>query len=86
MAPPAIASVLADELNDLAAEEPGPIASAEAAGPGFLNLRFADGALEVVDRAIREPPSWGRLAAALPARRRVGTSTSNSCPPTQRDR
>jgi arginyl-tRNA synthetase len=63
MAPPAIAAALADAL---AAQQSGaaasPIASAEVAGPGFLNLRFADAAVEaVVDAARADPGAWGRV-------------------------
>ncbi|HXG25902.1 MAG TPA: arginine--tRNA ligase [Candidatus Binatia bacterium] len=64
MAPPAIAAVLTEELAR-AADAAGPdrvIASAEAAGPGFVNLRLSDAALEsMIDRARRDPEEWGRL-------------------------
>ena len=64
MAPPAIAAALAaairPEVNGAAAV----VASAEAAGPGFVNLRFSDAAVEaVIDVIRREPASWGRVAA-----------------------
>ena len=40
-----------------------PIASAEAASPGFVNLRFGEAAVaSVIDRARREPATWGRVA------------------------
>src|SRR5205823_14928211 len=50
------------------------IASAEAAGPGFVNLRFSDAALEAIVDAIRaDPASWGRVVegAATGAGRNV---------------
>jgi arginyl-tRNA synthetase len=62
MAPAAIATALAESLSAIQARDPGsPIAAAEVAGPGFLNLRFADHAVEaIVDAARADPPSWGR--------------------------
>jgi arginyl-tRNA synthetase len=63
MAPMAIASALADAVAETIAADPGaPIVSAEAANPGFLNLRFSQGAVEaILDRARRDPASWGRV-------------------------
>ena len=69
MAPPAIAAALAEAITAEArtAEASGggsALASAEAAGPGFVNLRFADSALETTLDEIRlEPAAWGRVAA-----------------------
>ncbi len=65
MAPPAIAAVLAETINEARAKDPHlPVSSAEAAGPGFVNLRFADEALaSVVDAARAEPEAWGRSGA-----------------------
>ena len=60
LAPFAIAGAIAAELvaSDAAA---GLIASAEAAAPGFVNVRYADGVLEdVLDHARRDPEGWGR--------------------------
>ena len=73
MAPPAIAAVLAAALAERRSGDPGsPIATAEVAGPGFLNLRYTDAAIEaVVDAARADPDGWGRiprLADAGPAR------------------
>ena len=64
MAPPAIAAALAEAIAGEAAVDGGSaISSAEAAGPGFVNLRFSDAALEaVIDGIRREPASWGRVA------------------------
>ncbi|MCI0344109.1 MAG: hypothetical protein L0221_01515, partial [Chloroflexi bacterium] len=46
MRPPEIAAVLAAQLGAAAGRDgASPIASAEVAGPGFLNLRLADAAL-----------------------------------------
>jgi arginyl-tRNA synthetase len=70
MAPMAIASALVDALTDQISRDPQgvPIASAEAAAPGFLNLRLADHALETVIAAVNAAPdAWGRVA---PIRRR----------------
>jgi arginyl-tRNA synthetase len=70
MAPLAIASALVEALTSEIRRNPGgmPIASAEAAAPGFLNLRLADHALETVVEAINAAPeAWGRVA---PIRRR----------------
>ncbi|HZI39256.1 MAG TPA: hypothetical protein VFF24_13200, partial [Acidimicrobiia bacterium] len=45
----------------------GPVASAEAAAPGFVNLRLADRALEVAVAGILAAPStWGRVAPVRP--------------------
>ena len=65
MAPLAIASALAAEVAREAADTPGstPIATAEAAPPGFLNVRLADHALEsTVAQALADPKTWGRVA------------------------
>jgi arginyl-tRNA synthetase len=66
MAPLVIAEALRAAVTGLAAEDPAstPIASAEVAPPGFLNLRLADHALEAVVAGILEAPeAWGRVAA-----------------------
>jgi arginyl-tRNA synthetase len=64
MAPLAIAEALKSALG---AEDSAttPIASAEVAPPGFLNLRLADRTLEAVIAGIQlAPGSWGRVAAS----------------------
>ena len=69
MAPLAIATALAAELTHETAADPTstPIASAEVAPPGFLNLRLRDDALEAIIAAIlADPPAWGRVAATRP--------------------
>jgi arginyl-tRNA synthetase len=62
LVPPAIAAALAAELAAEIERDPAiGVASVETAGPGFLNLRFADAALEsTLDRARRDPDGWGR--------------------------
>ena len=64
MAPAAIAAALAAAIaEESAANGRSPIASAEAAGPGFVNLRFSDAALEdVIEGIRRDPAAWGRVA------------------------
>ncbi len=65
-APLAIASAIAEELVAEARADPGasPIETAEAAAPGFVNLRLSDRALEAVVAAVLADPSgWGRVAA-----------------------
>ncbi|MEO5704777.1 MAG: arginine--tRNA ligase [Candidatus Limnocylindrales bacterium] len=66
MAPLAIASALAEALAEIRAADPGSaIATAEAVAPGFLNLRLTDAAIEaIIDRARRDPGSWGRVRPA----------------------
>jgi arginyl-tRNA synthetase len=70
MAPPAIAAALAEAISKANAAAPdGPVASAEVAGPGFLNLRFGDAALEaMIDRVRQDPEAWGRVAVDQPTR------------------
>jgi arginyl-tRNA synthetase len=73
MSPPEIAAALAEAINEARANDPAlPVSSAEAAGPGFVNLRFADDALAaVIDRVRADPDAWGRVgteSAAAPPR------------------
>jgi arginyl-tRNA synthetase len=66
MPPLAIATALAAALTAEGVDDPGttPVASAEVAPPGFLNLRLRDDALESAIAAIlADPPAWGRVAA-----------------------
>jgi arginyl-tRNA synthetase len=69
MAPLAIASALASSLTQATSAGPGSvIAAAEAASPGFLNLRYADAAIEaLLDRARRDASTWGRASVAAGA-------------------
>jgi arginyl-tRNA synthetase len=66
MAPAAIAAALAGAMET----SPGqPIAVASVAGPGFINLRLADTALELALAGIRSNPGgWGRVPVARDAR------------------
>ena len=62
MAPPAIAGILADALATGAGS---PIREAFVAGPGFVNLRLTDAAIEGhLDAARAEPARWGRSGEA----------------------
>ena len=64
MAPLAIAAALAAEITG---DPTTPIATAEVAAPGFLNMRLADGALEsIVADLLADPSSWGRVAPVRP--------------------
>ena len=64
MAPLAIAAALAAELTG---DPTTPIATAEVAAPGFLNMRLADGALEsIIADLLADPSSWGRVAPVRP--------------------
>jgi len=67
--PLTIATALATELVREATDAPGatPVAAAEVAPPGFLNVRVADHALEaVIAAALATPDAWGRVAAIRP--------------------
>ncbi|MEX2011078.1 MAG: arginine--tRNA ligase [Chloroflexota bacterium] len=67
--PMAIATAIAAELSAEAQahDSESPIASAEVAAPGFINLRLADRALEAVVRSIlAEPAAWGQVAPVRP--------------------
>jgi len=63
MPPTAIAAALADALNAEARAEPDALVrEATTAGPGFVNLRLTDSALErVVARVLAKPAGWGRV-------------------------
>jgi arginyl-tRNA synthetase len=71
MAPTAIANAIVGAIEselgpsaNLPGAAPSPIASASVAGPGFINVRVTDEALEqVVARVLRDPGGWGRRAA-----------------------
>ena len=75
-APLEIAQVLAAEIGRDAEAGPGesPIASAEAAPPGFINLRLTERALEgTIGQVLAAPADWGRVRAdpAASGKRRV---------------
>jgi arginyl-tRNA synthetase len=65
MAPTAIAHVLVGALNAERSSNPSsPIVSATVAGPGFVNLRVTDGAIEaLIASVLADPAGWGRLPA-----------------------
>jgi arginyl-tRNA synthetase len=66
MAPATIAAALADAATaEITANPSSPIAGASVAGPGFLNLRVADPALErLLARVLTDPSGWGRGSSA----------------------
>jgi arginyl-tRNA synthetase len=66
-----IARAIATELEHEIATDPGsPIASAEVAPPGFVNVRLADRAIERgVAAILARPAEWGRLPRPAQARR-----------------
>ena len=69
MAPLAIANAIAAELEREIADDPGstPLAGAEVAPPGFINLRLADRALEtIIDGVLNAPGDWGRVEPVRP--------------------
>ena len=65
MAPPAIGAALADAIRaGIAAAPDGPLADVTVAGPGFVNLRLADAALErTIAGILAAPEAWGRRPA-----------------------
>jgi arginyl-tRNA synthetase len=65
MPPTAIAAALADALNAERSSEPDAlIREASTAGPGFVNVRLADSALErVVSQALAAAAGWGRVTS-----------------------
>jgi arginyl-tRNA synthetase len=69
-APLAIASALASALTEeLRAQPDSVVAAAEAASPGFLNLRYADTAIEaLLDRTRQDPATWGQATGAASGR------------------
>ena len=84
-APLGIARILAEELARPAAGVAGgasPIAAADAAAPGFLNLRLTDRALEgAIDGILADPASWGRVAPVRPRRVNVEFVSANPTGP-----
>jgi arginyl-tRNA synthetase len=80
--PLAIAQALAAALTSGSAAEPGLIATAEVARPGFLNLRLADTALEgIVAGILTAPGAWGRIPAVNPRRVNVEFVSANPTGP-----
>jgi arginyl-tRNA synthetase len=75
-----IAEVLAEQLRGTAGA--GLVATAEVAKPGFVNLRLADAAHEVVlARILEEPAAWGRIPAVNPRRVNVEFVSANPTGP-----
>jgi arginyl-tRNA synthetase len=64
MAPPVIGQALVSAIHELTAGDDGsPIASAEVAGPGFVNFRLSDAAISgQLEQARRAPARWGRVS------------------------
>jgi arginyl-tRNA synthetase len=83
-APLEIARAIAAELSREIAETPEatPIASVDVAPPGFINLHLSDAALDgVIATILREPTSWGRVAATRPRRINVEFVSANPTGP-----
>ena len=81
MAPPAIAAALVEAIAGEAGAPESVIASAEAAGPGFVNLRFSESAIEgVIDDIRRAPDAWGRVHGAAAAGRKVNVEFVSANP------
>jgi arginyl-tRNA synthetase len=75
--PREIAQLILDHL-----ELPDAVEGAELAGPGFLNFRLAQGALEMVLREVAHQASaWGRSAAPSPERVNVEFVSANPTGP-----
>jgi arginyl-tRNA synthetase len=61
MPPLAIAIALVEAIATTATDPASPIAAAEVAAPGFVNLRLSDGVLETtIDAVLAAPADWGR--------------------------
>jgi arginyl-tRNA synthetase len=83
-APLEIARILADEIGRESDVGPGhsPIATAEAAPPGFLNLRLTDRALEeTIGHVLAAPATWGRVRPIRPRRVNVEFVSANPTGP-----
>ena len=91
-APAQIATAIVDELRAEAKERLhggagslGPIADAEVAGPGFLNMRLRAGLLaDLLDAMIAAPDAWGHLTRAdtgVPTRVNVEFVSANPTGP-----
>ena len=83
-APLDIARALAEELAREAAESPAttPVGSVDVAAPGFVNVRYADGALEAaVERILAAPGGWGLVTEAAPRHVNVEFVSANPTGP-----
>jgi arginyl-tRNA synthetase len=81
-APMDIAKVIAAHVVTAAADPASPIVSVEVAPPGFLNVRVADGHLAALAaRILREPTTWGHVAAEHPEHINVEFVSANPTGP-----
>jgi arginyl-tRNA synthetase len=83
-APLEIAGILAEEIGreSDAGSGDSPIASAEAAPPGFVNLRLTDRALEeTIGHVLASPATWGRVRPIRPRRVNVEFVSANPTGP-----
>jgi arginyl-tRNA synthetase len=77
-----IAKAIAGHVVTTAADPDSPIASVEVAPPGFLNVRLSDQALAAATvRILRDPATWGRVAAAHPEHVNVEFVSANPTGP-----
>jgi len=83
MAPPAIAAVLVGALDAQRLSDPeSPIAGAAVAGPGFVNIRVTDAAIErLLGSALADPAGWGRMPAGVGPRVNVEFVSANPTGP-----
>jgi arginyl-tRNA synthetase len=81
-APMDIAKAIAAHVVTAAADPTSPIVSVEVAPPGFLNVRVADGHLAALaSRILREPATWGNVAAEHPEHINVEFVSANPTGP-----
>jgi len=77
-----IAKAIAAHVVTTATDPNSPIASVEVAPPGFLNVRLADHALATMaQEVLRNPATWGRVAAAKPEHINVEFVSANPTGP-----
>ncbi len=84
MAPVAIAAALKEELDREVESDPAatPIAAVDVAPPGFINLRLADRALEVlIDTVLAAPDAWGTVEPVRPRNVNVEFVSANPTGP-----
>ena len=77
-----IAKAIAGHVVTTATDPDSAIASVEVAPPGFLNVRLSDRALAAATvRILRDPETWGRVAAAHPEHINVEFVSANPTGP-----
>ena len=77
-----IARAIAAHVVTAAVDPASPIVSVEVAPPGFLNVRVADGHLAALAaRILREPTTWGHVAAEHPEHINVEFVSANPTGP-----